>query len=227
MQSTFFIALLVINTVHAQSSSVETTIESSLDLQTLILSIPCVEVGADYYSLDLRLITKEPTIDFEVAGFDTLDIGACVAASFTTTLQVQQVSVGAVWYSLGFELLQDPLLFRLTEIQDITSTVNSDPAFEFYAQNIAAQFIQLRCIACHVAKGIADMQNAEIIYLPNPDLDGDILQFNFNSLKSFLAAAPGNETLYLDKASGAVTHVGGTMINSAERLIFQQLFDLL
>ena len=74
MQSTFFIALLVINTVHAQSSSVETTIESSLDLQTLILSIPCVEVGADYYSLDLRLITKEPTIDFEVAGFDTLVI---------------------------------------------------------------------------------------------------------------------------------------------------------
>jgi len=213
--------LLAANTVHAQSSSVEMTIESSLDLQTLILSIPCVEVGADYYSLDLRLITQEPTIDFEVAGFDTLDIGGCLAASFTSTLQVSQVPVNTDVYALDFELLQDPLLFRLTQLQDITS------ALEFYTQNIATQFIQGRCIACHFVDGAADVLNAEILYLPNPSSESNIVKANFTNIKNFIEATPDNDSLYLTKASGGLDHTGGNLVSTQELLLFQELFDLI
>ncbi len=95
-----------------------------------------------------------------------------------------------------------------TDTLDITVAGATSEAFSFYRENISAQIIQGRCIACHVPGGLA--QSTELRYTRST-VDG-YQQTNFDLLSDYIDSGGG--TTILNKALG-VGHGGGTQLSSS------------
>lgn len=94
----------------------------------------------------------------------------------------------------------------IVEVFEIDAGITAESV---YAESVDHTIIQADCITCHTIDGVA--ANSSLVYLA-PGIDG-YLNVNFTTLRNFVNAAPGNETLVLDRATG-VGHPGGQRLQT-------------
>lgn len=108
---------------------------------------------------------------------------------------------------------------------DDTPAEQPDPA-EYYQDNVSANIVQSRCVACHVSGGAADGQ-ARLIFERNTETD--YLATNQQRIADFLSLDDVDSQYFLAKASGGLGHVGGTQLpaGSEEYTAFETYLGLL
>lgn len=137
-------------------------------------------------------------------------------------------------FSFGQQVTDIPALapwsLKVAMRQDVPSGNDEAPsevdASDYYQQNISANIVQSRCIACHVSGGAADGL-ARLIFERNTT--SDYLTINQQRVADFLALEAVDSDYFLAKASGGLGHIGGTQLpaGSAEYLAFATYLGLL
>ena len=123
-----------------------------------------------------------------------------------------------------------PWPLKVAMRQEVPNDDDEEPsdvdASEYYQQNISANIVQSRCIACHVSGGAADGL-ARLIF--ERDTTSDYLATNQQRLAEFLALDDVNSDYFLAKASGGLGHIGGAQLpsGSTEYLAFETYLALI
>jgi hypothetical protein len=192
--------------------------EASIDGN--VLAIPVLQVGADFYSVQLTLHFETDPIEFSLLAANPLtnasDVGASSFANNILTIPV--LTYEGVSYNLQLALVgQDPILFRLNSVG---MNQEGPASLTLFTANISSQIIQLRCSICHTTAGIASatLSTSRIQYLTS--IEPDHLQTNYNSLVNFIKNVPGGSASILSKPLG-IDHVGAVQMLSTSMVYLQ------
>jgi hypothetical protein len=211
------ILILVVSTL-SFTFSVSHAEEASIDGN--VLAIPVLQVGADFYSVQLTLHFETDPIEFSLLAANPLssasDIGASSFAN--NILTIPALTYEGVSYNLQLALVgQEPILFQL----HAAGVNEEDPtSLSLFTENISSQIIQLSCIVCHTTTGIASatLSTSRIQYLTS--IEPDHLQTNYNSLVDFINNVPGGSESILSKPLG-IDHVGAAQMVSTSEVYLQ------
>lgn len=132
-----------------------------------ILSVPVVQVGSDYYWLELALIPNTEPVELQAIGADLLSEPNTVGASLfaNSQLYIPALQVGGVSYYGVFALVSDnPVTLRLTEAGIANNQGNPDtrltPLTPEFSINSVAPYDQSSPIA-----SMADDRSFVVVYL--------------------------------------------------------------
>lgn len=204
-------ALILIAVVMSFTFPVSRAEEASIDGNVLI--IPVLQVGADFYSLQLMAHFETEPYEFSLFAADSLSNASDVGASSfaNNILSIPKLTYEGISYNLHLALIsQDPIRFRI----DSAGVNEDDPAsMALFAANISSPIIQSRCIACHtdIGPASATVSTSRIQYLTSNE--PDYLQSNYTSLVDYIKNVATGSELILSKPLGT-DHVGAAQFLS-------------
>ena len=196
-------------------------------LNGAVINIPVVVFGNTFYQVELSLIEGTNPPEFNLTGGQEITGASSAGSSYLLNqiLTIPAIQVESVNYRVQLALFSgNPIQFRLASATVNVSSEESEDikqqALELFASEIAVNVVQSRCIACHVAGGIArdtglNFQRANVASTNN----------NFDVFNTFLAERYGGRDLVLSKVTGG-SHTGGIQLREGS-LEYKSFADFL
>lgn len=179
-------------------------------LEGLVITVPVVIVGDVQFRIELELIPDKDPITFTINSSIPLENAPLEGAStlIDGVLTIPALQVGDVNYWVNLrESNSDPVQFQLAGLganqTDIPAQDAEAAALTLFDEKIAEPVIQSRCVACHVAGGLARDTN---LLFQRTNVSST--QNNFKSFSEFLTSRDDGKETILSKVTGG-NHVGG------------------
>jgi len=176
-----------------------------------ILSIPVVSGGAQYYSLDLRIVAGSDPLELTLSTGEEISVSNPIYSSTFTNnvLTIPALLVDGITYFVNLQLVtEDPLLFRLLSAGVVAtdSGQQRQEAISIFEASLASNVVQARCTACHVATGAARSSNLIFQWQ-----SASSTLNNFAAFESLLNSRPDGREYILARVSG-IDHPGGNQL---------------